>query len=77
MAQKCHSSYVAQDRLHDALCRETDIRCRQKSVANNQRYIAAVHESAVGTFETCGRRLRMSVDRGRPEVVGRGAKRRF
>ena len=26
--------------------------------------------SAYGTFETCRRTLRMSVDRGRPEVIG-------
>jgi hypothetical protein len=30
---------------------------------------AAVHESAVGTFETCPPILRMSVRRGRPEVA--------
>jgi hypothetical protein len=27
--------------------------------------------TAVGTFETCRRHLRTSVDRGRPEVTGR------
>src|SRR6202165_292639 len=32
--------------------------------------IAAVHESVVGTFETCRRALKMSVHRGRPEVIG-------
>jgi hypothetical protein len=35
------------------------------------------HESLVGTFETCRRTLRMSADRGRPEVKGRRSKRRF
>jgi hypothetical protein len=38
--------------------------------ANNQRYIAAVHESAVGTNRTSWARLAMSVDWGRPEVTG-------
>jgi hypothetical protein len=33
-------------------------------------WFAAVHESLVGTFETCRRTLRMSLDRGRPEVTG-------
>jgi hypothetical protein len=32
---------------------------------------AAVHDSVVGTFETCGRTLSMSVDRARPEAAGR------
>ncbi len=32
--------------------------------------IAAVHESLPGTFETCRRTMRMSADRGRPEVTG-------
>ena len=31
---------------------------------------AAVHESAVGTFETCRPALMMSAYRGRPEVGG-------
>ena len=31
---------------------------------------AAAHESVVGTFETCRPALRMSADRGRPEVIG-------
>jgi hypothetical protein len=31
----------------------------------------------VGTFETCQPALLMSVHQGRPEVIGRGSKRRF
>src|SRR5216683_2320528 len=34
---------------------------------------AAVHESLVGTFETCRRAPRMSGVGGRPEVIGIGA----
>jgi hypothetical protein len=37
---------------------------------------AAAHESVVGTFETCRRTLRMSVYRGRPEVIGARSERR-
>ena len=37
---------------------------------------AAVHQSLVGTFETCRRTLRMSVYRGRPEVIGARSERR-
>jgi len=32
--------------------------------------------SAIGTFETCRRTLRMAADRGGPEVAGRPSKRR-
>jgi len=39
--------------------------------------LAALHESGNGTFETCGRTPSMSVHRGRPEVIGRPAKRLF
>jgi ABC-type uncharacterized transport system substrate-binding protein len=38
---------------------------------------AAAHESVVGTFETCRRVLRMSVDRGGPDEVSPRSKRRF
>jgi len=38
---------------------------------------AALHESPIGTFETCRRTLRMSAVRGRPEVTGRHSNRRF
>ena len=34
-------------------------------------------ESVNGTFETCRRTLRMSVDPGKPEVTSRRSKRRF
>jgi hypothetical protein len=33
--------------------------------------------SEFGTFETCRRALRMSVDRGRPEEADRPPRRRF
>jgi hypothetical protein len=36
--------------------------------------LAAVHESVVGTFETCRRTLKMSVHRGGPEVGGAPSK---
>jgi hypothetical protein len=45
--------------------------------ANNQRYIAAVHESAVGTFEKCRRTVTMSVYRGKAECAGRPARSRW
>jgi putative tryptophan/tyrosine transport system substrate-binding protein len=32
--------------------------------------IAAAHKSQFGTFETCGRTLSMSIDRGTPDVSG-------
>ncbi len=38
---------------------------------------AAAHESVVGTFETCRAALKLSVHRGRPEVIGARPKRRF
>jgi hypothetical protein len=40
-------------------------------------YLARAVMSAFGTFETCRRTLRMSVDPGRPEVTSRRSKRRF
>jgi hypothetical protein len=33
-------------------------------------HFAPVHMSHIGTFETCRRKRRMSVYRGRPEVAG-------
>ena len=39
-------------------------------------WFAAVHESLVGTFETCPGGLRMSVAGGMPEVAGPRSKRR-
>jgi hypothetical protein len=36
----------------------------------NSDAFAAVHESGSGTFETCRRALKMSVEQGRPEVIG-------
>jgi hypothetical protein len=41
-----------------------------------KRLFAVVHESPVGTFETCRQPLGMSAYRGRPEVAGARAKRR-
>jgi hypothetical protein len=41
-----------------------------------QRPFAAVHESLVGTFETCRPDLSMSVHRGRSEVTGEQSERR-
>jgi hypothetical protein len=37
---------------------------------SNEGTCIAVHESGTGTFETCRPALKMSVDRGRPEVTG-------
>jgi hypothetical protein len=37
---------------------------------SDEAVVAAVCESETGTFETCRRMLRMSVYRGRPEVIG-------
>jgi hypothetical protein len=38
--------------------------------------IAALHESGNGPFETCHRTPRMSVHRGRPEVIDASSERR-
>jgi hypothetical protein len=45
--------------------------------SSNRTQFAAMHESRSGTFETCRAGLMMSVVRGRPEMAGREAKRRF
>src|SRR6266851_7203466 len=49
---------------------------RPTSVREDAPQFVAAHESGLGTFETCRRTLRMSVYRGRPEVVDLGSERR-
>lgn len=41
------------------------------------RCFGAAPMSPIGTFEVSRRALRMSVEQGRPEVIGAGSKRRF
>jgi hypothetical protein len=45
-------------------------------VSSSRVGIAAVHESPNGTIETCRLTLRMSVNRGSPEVAGPRSERR-
>jgi len=44
---------------------------------NVKKALANSEPSTHGTFETCRRTLRMSVYRGRPEVIGARSERRF
>jgi hypothetical protein len=75
--------YVFLDNIAPALTNSLQegesARCRHGAdeVIEIELQIAAVHESGVGTFETCRPVLRMSVHRGRTEVIGQRLKRRF
>jgi hypothetical protein len=73
--------YVFLDNIAPALTNSLQegesARCRHGAdeVIEIELQIAAVQES--GTFETCRPVLRMSVHRGRTEVIGQRLKRRF
>jgi hypothetical protein len=47
------------------------------ALGDDEGYLPRVYREAIscfGTFETCGRTLSMSVDRGRPEAAGQRLK---
>ena len=67
----------SQDRQSSWARTACDVACSRRRGDRIVGRLAAVHESFDGTFATCRRTSKMSAYRGRPEVIGRMAKRRF